>query len=57
MAAGGGFGGQSMGGSNSSAQISAWVQQNFTAVTIGGSTFYDLTQPASGSTSTATGTV
>ena len=47
--AGGGFGGGQNGGSNSSAQISTWVQENFTAVTIGGSTFYDLTQPVSGS--------
>ena len=36
----GGPGGD-LGGGN---EISAWVQQNFTAVTIGGSTFYDLTQ-------------
>ncbi len=44
--AGGGMGGGSMGGSNASSQISTWVQQSFQAVTIGGSTFYDLTQPA-----------
>ena len=59
--AGGGFGGGGQsGGSNVSSQISTWVQQNFTAVTIGGSTFYDLTQPVSGgtgSTGTTTGTV
>ena len=36
-------GGQSMGGSNASSQISAWVQENFTAVTVGGATLYDLT--------------
>jgi 4-amino-4-deoxy-L-arabinose transferase-like glycosyltransferase len=57
---GGGFGGGQNGGSNVSSQISSWVQQNYTAVTIGGSTFYDLTQPASGSTgatSSSTGTV
>jgi hypothetical protein len=53
--AGGGFGGQN-GGSNAAAQISAWVQQNFAAVTIGGTTFYDLTQPASTGSGT-TGTV
>ena len=46
--AGGGFGGGQSGGSNVSSQISTWVQQNFTAVTIGGSTFYDLTQPGLG---------
>ena len=59
--AGGGFGGGGQsGGSNVSSQISTWVQQNFTAVTIGGSTFFDLTQPVSGgtgSTGTTTGTV
>ena len=56
---GGGFGGGQSGGSNASSQISSWVQQNFTAVTIGGSTFYDLTQPASGTTgaTSSTGTV
>ena len=40
--AGGGFGG-SNGGSNASAQIAAWVEQTFTAVTVGGVTLYDLT--------------
>jgi 4-amino-4-deoxy-L-arabinose transferase-like glycosyltransferase len=52
--AGGGFGGQS-GGSNAAQQISTWVQQNFRAVTIGTSTFYDLTQratPTAGASST-----
>jgi len=48
--AGGGFGGGSNGASQTASQISAWVQQRFTAVTIGGSTFYDLTQPVSTST-------
>ncbi|MDE9365115.1 glycosyltransferase family 39 protein [Luteipulveratus sp. YIM 133132] len=46
--AGGGMGG-GMGGSGTGSQISSWVQQNFTSVTIGGQTFYDLTQPSSGS--------
>ncbi|MHA7126209.1 ArnT family glycosyltransferase [Janibacter indicus] len=58
FAAGGGMGG-GMGGSGSASQISTWVQENFTEVTIGGSTFYDLTQPAtssSGSTTTGSGT-
>ena len=58
FAAGGGMGG-GMGGSGSASQISTWVQENFTEVTIGGSTFYDLTQPAtssSGSTTTGAGT-
>ncbi len=55
--AGGGMGGGSTGGSNASSQISTWVQQSFKAVTIGGSTFYDLTQPVtstSGTSSTST---
>ena len=42
--------GGGMGGSGSASQISTWVQKNFTEVTIGGSTFYDLTQPVSSST-------
>ncbi len=42
---GGGVGGNQSGGSNSAAQISSWVQSNFTAVTVGGTTLYDLTQP------------
>lgn len=48
--AGGGMGGGGMGGSGSSSEISTWVQDNFTEVTIDGSTFYDLTQPVSSST-------
>ena len=41
---GGGFGNQN-GGSNASSQIASWVQSSFTAVTVGGTTLYDLTQP------------
>ncbi|GAA3692362.1 hypothetical protein GCM10022399_05670 [Terrabacter ginsenosidimutans] len=41
-----GFGNQN-GGSSASSEISSWVQENFTSVTIDGSTFYDLTQPLS----------
>lgn len=48
--AGGGMGGGGTGGSGSSSEISSWVQDNFTEVTIDGSTFYDLTQPVSSST-------
>jgi 4-amino-4-deoxy-L-arabinose transferase-like glycosyltransferase len=52
-----GMGGRGMGGPGGlggGSQISAWVQQNFPAVTIGGTTFYDLTQPlgATGSSTT-----
>ncbi|ATD69479.1 MULTISPECIES: ArnT family glycosyltransferase [Gordonia] len=49
--AGGGPGagapGMAGGSSQPSSQISAWVQDNFTAVTVDGTTMYDLTQPAS----------
>ena len=47
--AGGGMGGGAGGGSNTASQISSWVTANFKSVTIGGTTFYDLTQPLSGS--------
>ena len=43
---GGGFRGQN-GGGNSGKEISSWVQANFTQVSIGGTTMYDLTQPLS----------
>lgn len=53
---GGGPGG-GMGGSGTGTQISEWVAATFTQVTIGGSTFYDLTQPLTSSgTSAATST-
>ncbi|MCX4485857.1 glycosyltransferase family 39 protein [Streptomyces anulatus] len=39
---GGGMGGDS----GTSSQISSWVTENFTEVTVGSATFYDLTQPA-----------
>ncbi len=52
----GGFRGQN-GGSSSSSEIGTWVQDGFTAVQIGGQTFYDLTQPlAPGSTGTGRST-
>jgi hypothetical protein len=48
---GGGMGMQSAGGSNDATEIAAWVQQNFTATTVAGTTVYDLsTGTASGST-------
>ena len=54
--AGTGMGGGPGGGqSGTGSQISAWVTSHFTQVTIGGSTFYDLTQPL-GITSTASST-
>jgi hypothetical protein len=36
-----------MGGSNVSSQIASWVQEHFTATTVGGTTLYDLTDPTS----------
>ncbi|MFF0257880.1 glycosyltransferase family 39 protein [Streptomyces microflavus] len=39
---GGGMGG---GGNGTSSQISSWVTENFTEVTVGSATFYDLTKP------------
>ncbi|MFF8986885.1 ArnT family glycosyltransferase [Streptomyces globisporus] len=46
---GGGMGGGpgGMGSSGTSSQISSWVTENFTEVTAGSATFYDLTQPLS----------
>jgi hypothetical protein len=41
---GGGMGGSSSG---TSSQITSWVEKNFKKVTVGSSTFYDLTQKAS----------
>ncbi|MFI7894331.1 ArnT family glycosyltransferase [Streptomyces sp. CACIS-1.16CA] len=42
---GGGPGGT--GGSGTSSRITSWVTENFTEVTVGSATFYDLTQPTS----------
>jgi len=50
FAAGNGRGGPG-GGAGGSSAITSWVTASYRAVTIGGSTFYDLTQPTS-----ATGT-
>ena len=57
----GGLGGGPGGGSGHGSEISQWVAANFTSESIGGSTFYDLTQPltgtaTSGSATTATTT-
>ncbi|HET7762305.1 MAG TPA: glycosyltransferase family 39 protein [Phycicoccus sp.] len=41
--AGGGFRGQ-QGGSRVADEINTWVSENFTAVSVGGQTFYDLTR-------------
>ncbi|MEN0084049.1 MAG: glycosyltransferase family 39 protein [Leifsonia sp.] len=36
--------GRSNGGSDASSQIASWVEENFTAATVGGVTLYDLTE-------------
>jgi hypothetical protein len=49
-AGGGAAGGFARGGANSDAsQVTAWVQDHFTAQTVGGSTVYNLTAPAKAS--------
>ena len=40
---GGRMGGGSLGGSDAARQISAWVQQSFTASSVGGAAAHDLT--------------
>ncbi|MFJ7900419.1 glycosyltransferase family 39 protein [Streptomyces sp. NPDC096198] len=45
---GGGERGGRSGGSDISSQISSWVEKNFTKVTVGSATFYDLTQRTGG---------
>ncbi|MBW8702329.1 hypothetical protein MBT84_22230 [Streptomyces sp. MBT84] len=46
---GGGFGGgDRTGGSDAGSQISSWVEKNFKKVTVGSSTFYDLTRKSAG---------
>jgi 4-amino-4-deoxy-L-arabinose transferase-like glycosyltransferase len=44
--------GQQNGGSDSASEIVDWASDNFKEVTIGDSTFYDLTQPVASSSST-----
>lgn len=48
VVASGGMGGAQMGGSNDAAEIVAWAEENFTAVTYGDQTFYDMTAPLDG---------
>ena len=40
--AGGGMGGNRNGGSDSSGQISQWIEENYESTTVGGTTVYDL---------------
>jgi len=51
--AGGAGGGPRAGGSGTSSQISTWVQEHFTAETVGGTTVYDLTAAASTTATTS----
>jgi 4-amino-4-deoxy-L-arabinose transferase-like glycosyltransferase len=44
------------GSSGTGTQISTWVAANFTQVTIGGSTFYDLTKPLAGTSASSSTT-
>jgi 4-amino-4-deoxy-L-arabinose transferase-like glycosyltransferase len=46
----GGFGGPGGGQNGTGSAISTWVSSNFKSVTVGGVTFYDLTQPVSSTT-------
>lgn len=41
---GGELGGRQNGGSEAAREVAAWVAENFTATTVGGTTVYDLTQ-------------
>ena len=43
-----GWGGQGGGGTSSNSEIQAWVEANFTASTVGGTTVYDLTSATTG---------
>ncbi|WP_270888873.1 glycosyltransferase family 39 protein [Pedococcus sp. 5OH_020] len=55
--AGGGRGGMGgMGSSGTGSEISTWVAASFASATIGGSTFYDLTQPLASASAAATTT-
>jgi 4-amino-4-deoxy-L-arabinose transferase-like glycosyltransferase len=53
--AGGAGGGGAFGGSSasSSSAITTWVEQHFTATTVGGVTLYDLTSPSGATTSSS----
>ncbi|MEW2358922.1 glycosyltransferase family 39 protein [Spirillospora sp. NPDC029432] len=46
---GGGLGARAESGSDAAQRIAAWVQANFTATTVGGTTLYDLTSANGGS--------
>ncbi len=47
LGGGGGFGGPGGGSNGTGSSISSWVSSNFESVTVGGTTFYDLTKPLS----------
>ena len=50
------YGSSTGAGSGSGSSIASWVAANFKKVTIGGSTFYDLTQPTSSSSTSSSTT-
>ena len=54
ISGGEGGGGRQLGGSQSSAEISAWVAENFTAITIDSTMLYDLTAPAGAASASVT---
>lgn len=56
LAASSGRGAGGPGGAAGGSAITSWVEQSFTTVDIGGSTFYDLTQPAGSAASTGQAT-
>ncbi|WP_291525658.1 glycosyltransferase family 39 protein [Branchiibius sp. NY16-3462-2] len=50
------YGSSTGAGQGSGSEIATWVAANFKQVTIGGSTFYDLTQPTSSSSTSSSST-
>ncbi|HZD71283.1 MAG TPA: hypothetical protein VFA45_20985, partial [Actinomycetes bacterium] len=48
----GGGGGPGAGGSGAASRITSWVEEHFTATTVGGATVYDLTAPTTATTAT-----
>lgn len=49
----GGAGGSTSGSETTASQITSWVERTFTAKTVGGTTVYDLSQPVSGASGSA----
>lgn len=49
----GGAGGSTSGSETTASQITSWVERTFTAKTVDGTTVYDLSQPVSGASGSA----